>query len=153
MLFRSEAGLPPYGSIKSAVGIGALLLQGIGDTIRVSISADPLEEIRVCKQILKSLHLFNKEPEVISCPTCGRIEIDLIKITKEIEERLMKLGKPIKVSVMGCVVNGPGEAREADWGIAGGRKQGAIFRKGKILKWVAEDKLVDEFMKMVEAEA
>ncbi|MBI2638572.1 flavodoxin-dependent (E)-4-hydroxy-3-methylbut-2-enyl-diphosphate synthase [Candidatus Peregrinibacteria bacterium] len=145
----TEAGLPPYGSIKSAVGIGALLLQGIGDTIRVSISADPVEEIKVCKQILKSLHLYTKEPEVISCPTCGRIEIDLIKHVKEIESRLIKIGKPIKVSVMGCVVNGPGEAREADWGIAGGRKQGVIFRKGKVVKWVAEDKLVDEFMKMV----
>lgn len=149
----TEAGLPPYGSIKSAIGIGALLLQGIGDTIRVSLSADPAEEIKVCKQILKSLHLYTKEPEVIACPTCGRIEIDLIKAVKEIEARLIALGKPIKVSVMGCVVNGPGEAREADWGIAGGRKQGAIFRRGKILKWVPEDKLVDEFMRMVEAEA
>lgn len=149
----TEAGLPPYGSIKSAIGIGALLLQGIGDTIRVSLSADPVEEIKVCKQILKSLHLYTKEPEVIACPTCGRIEIDLIKAVKEIETRLIALGRPIKVSVMGCVVNGPGEAREADWGIAGGRKQGAIFRRGKILKWVQEDKLVDEFMKMVEAEA
>lgn len=149
----TEAGLPPYGSIKSAIGIGALLLDGIGDTIRVSLSTPPLEEVKVCKQILKSLHLYTKEPEVIACPTCGRIEIDLIKMVKEIEERLMKLGKPIKVSVLGCVVNGPGEAREADWGIAGGRKQGAIFRKGKILKWVAEDKLVDEFMRMVEAES
>lgn len=148
----TEAGLPPYGSVKSAIGIGTLLLDGIGDTIRVSISADPVEEIKVCKQILKSLHLYTKEAEVIACPTCGRIEIDLIKLAKEIEERLMKLGRPIKVSVMGCVVNGPGEAREADWGIAGGRKQGAIFRKGKVLKWVPEAKLVSEFIKMVEAE-
>lgn len=148
----TEAGLPPYGSIKSAIGIGALLLDGIGDTIRVSISADPVEEVKVCKDILRSLHLYTKEPEVIACPTCGRIEIDLIKAVKEIEERLKKLGRPIKVSVMGCVVNGPGEAREADWGIAGGRKQGAIFRRGKIIKWVAEDKLVDEFMEMIELE-
>ena len=103
-------------------------------------------------KILKSLHLYNKEPEVIACPTCGRIEIDLIKMTREIDERLKKIKKPIKVTVLGCPVNGPGEAREADWGIAGGRGKGAIFRKGKVVKWVEEDKLVDEFMRMVEDE-
>jgi len=148
----TEAGLPAYGSVKSAVGIGALLLDGIGDTIRISLTADPVEEIRVAKSILKSLHLYNKEPEVIACPTCGRIEIDLIKMTREIDERLKKIKKPIKVTVLGCPVNGPGEAREADWGIAGGRGKGAIFRKGKVVKWVEEDKLVDEFMRMVEDE-
>lgn len=146
----TEAGIPPYGSIKSSIGIGALLLKGIGDTIRVSITDDPVEEIKVCKMILKSLHLYNLEPEVIGCPTCGRIEIDLMKLSREIEAELIRIGKPIKVSLMGCCVNGPGEAREADWGIMGGRKQAAIFRKGKILKWVAEDKVVKEFINMVE---
>lgn len=145
----TEAGIPPYGSIKSSIGIGALLLKGIGDTIRVSITDDPVEEIKVCKMILKSLHLYNMEPEVISCPTCGRIEVDLMKLSREIEDALIKIGKPIKVSVMGCAVNGPGEAREADWGIMGGRKQAAIFRRGKILKWVAEDKVVKEFIQLV----
>lgn len=148
----TEAGLPPYGSIKSAIGIGSLLLDGIGDTIRVSLTADPVEEIKVAKMILKSLHLYTKEPEVIACPTCGRIEIDLQKICVEIEEKLRKLGKPLKVSVMGCSVNGPGEARESDWGIMGGRKKGAIFHKGKILKWVEEDKLVDEFIRLIEGQ-
>lgn len=149
----TEAGLLPYGSIKSAVGIGALLLKGIGDTIRVSLTADPVEEIKVCKHILKSLHLYDKEPEIISCPTCGRTEINLIKLAKETEKRLFKLGKPLKVAVMGCMVNGPGEAREADWGIAGGRNKGAIFRKGKILKWVKEKDLVDELMKIIKKSA
>ena len=145
----TEAGLPPYGAIKSAIGIGALLLKGIGDTIRVSLTADPIEEIKVCKQILKSLHLYNKEPEVISCPTCGRTEINLMKLAREVEKRLMKLGKPLKVAVMGCTVNGPGEAREADYGIAGGKGQGAIFKKGKIIKWVPEGKLVEELMGVI----
>lgn len=148
----TEAGLPPYGSVKSAVGIGSLLLDGIGDTIRISLTADPVEEIKIAKMILKSLHLYTKEPEVIACPTCGRIEIDLQKICVEIEDRLQKIGKPIKVSVMGCSVNGPGEARESDWGIMGGRKQGAIFYKGRIIKWAPEDKLVEEFMKLIEAQ-
>ncbi len=146
----TEAGLPPYGSIKSAVGIGALLLDGIGDTVRVSLTADPLEEMKAAKMILKSLHLYNKEPEVIACPTCGRIEIDLQKICFEVEQKLQTLGKPIKVSIMGCAVNGPGEARESEWGIMGGRKQGAIFYRGKILKWVPEDRLVSEFVQMIE---
>lgn len=145
----TEAGLPPYGIIKSAVGIGSLLLKGIGDTIRVSLCADPVEEIKSAKQILKSLHLYNEEPEVIACPTCGRTEIDLIEIARQVEHRLLKIKKPIKVSVMGCTVNGPGEAAEADFGIAGGRKQGAIFKKGKIIKWVPEKNLVNEFIKII----
>lgn len=149
----TEAGLPPYGIVKSAVGIGSLLLDGIGDTIRVSLTSSPLEEIEVAKQILKSLHLYNAEPEVISCPTCGRTEINLKKLAREIDRRLKKLGKPIKVSVMGCVVNGPGEAREADFGIAGGKKMGAIFKKGKIVKWVPERKLVGEFIDMIKKDA
>lgn len=151
----TEAGLPPYGIIKSAVGIGALLLDGIGDTIRVSLAADPVEAVRAAKNILKCLHLYNKEPEVIACPTCGRTEINLIKLAKEVEKKIMdlhkrgQLKKPIKVSVLGCVVNGPGEAKEADFGIAGGRGKGAIFKKGKIVKWVEEKKLVDEFVGLI----
>ena len=130
--------MPPYGVIKSAVGLGALLNEGIGDTIRVSLTADPVEEVRAAKNILKSLHLYNKEPEVIACPTCGRTEINLIKLAKEVEERLMdlhkrgQLKKPIKVSVMGCVVNGVGEARTADFGIAGGRGKGRFLRREKL---------------------
>ncbi|MBI4994554.1 flavodoxin-dependent (E)-4-hydroxy-3-methylbut-2-enyl-diphosphate synthase [Candidatus Peregrinibacteria bacterium] len=151
----TEAGLPPYGIIKSAVGIGALLLDGIGNTIRLSLAADPIEAVRCAKNILKCLHLYTKEPEVIACPTCGRTEINLIKLAQEVERKLMdlhrrgRLKKPIKVSVMGCVVNGPGEAAEADFGIAGGRGKGAIFRKGKIMKWVEEKKLVDELVKII----
>lgn len=152
----TEAGLPPYGIIKSAVGLGSLLLDGIGDTIRVSLAADPIEAVRTAKNILKCLHLYNAEPEVIACPTCGRTEINLIKLAQDVERKLMnlhrrgKLKKPIKVSVMGCVVNGPGEAAEADFGIAGGRGKGAIFKKGKIIKWVEEKKLVDEFIKIIQ---
>lgn len=145
----TESGIPPYGTIKSAIGIGALLLDGIGDTIRVSICADPIESMIAAKQILKSLHLYNKEPEVIACPTCGRTQINLMKLAREVEKRLMKLGKPLKIAVMGCTVNGPGEAREADYGIAGGKGQGAIFKKGKIIKWVSEGKLVDELMGVI----
>ena len=152
----TEAGLPPYGIIKSAIGIGTLLLDGIGDTIRISLAADPAEEIRAAKNILKSLHLYNKEPEVIACPTCGRTEINLIKLARDVERKLMdlhrkgQLKKPVKVSVMGCIVNGPGEAREADFGIAGGRGKGAIFKKGKIVKWVEEKKFVNEFIKIIQ---
>ncbi|MEK9133201.1 MAG: flavodoxin-dependent (E)-4-hydroxy-3-methylbut-2-enyl-diphosphate synthase [Patescibacteria group bacterium] len=147
----TEAGIPPYGSLKSAIGIGALLLLGIGDTIRVSLSSDdPVEQVRVAHQILKSVGLYNKEPEIIACPSCGRTEIDVIALAKEIEKRVAKIKKPLKIAVMGCTVNGPGEAREADFGIAGGRGQGAIFKKGKIIKWIPEAELVDEFMKIIE---
>lgn len=151
----TEAGLPPYGIIKSAVGLGALLLDGIGDTIRVSLAADPVEAVRAAKNILKCLHLYTKEPEVIACPTCGRTEINLIKLAKEVEKKIMDLHKrgqfkkPIKISVLGCVVNGVGEAKEADFGIAGGRGKGAIFKKGKIVKWVEERKLVKELIKCI----
>lgn len=148
----TESGIPPYGTIKSAIGIGALLLDGIGDTIRVSICADPVESMIAAKQILKALHLYNKEPEVIACPTCGRTEINLMKLAREVERKLMKLGKPLKVAVMGCTVNGPGEAREADYGIAGGKGQGAIFKKGKIIKWAPEKDLVKELMKIIETD-
>lgn len=148
----TEAGVPPYAVIKSAIGIGALLLKGIGDTIRVSLaSEDPVEQIRICKQILKAVGLYDKEPEIIACPSCGRCEIDVVKLVKEVEKRVSKIKQPLKIAVMGCTVNGPGEAREADFGIAGGRSQGAIFKKGKILKWVPEKQLASELMKIIEA--
>ncbi len=146
----TEAGTEWSGTIKSSIGIGSLLLMGIGDTIRVSLTGNPLEEVRVGKQILRSLGLLKDKIEIISCPTCGRTQIDLIKLTKEVEQRLEKIYKPIKVAIMGCAVNGPGEAREADLGIAGGKGSGLIFRKGKILRKVKEDKLVDELIEEIE---
>lgn len=139
----TEAGTPWRGIIKSSVGIGSLLSQGIGDTIRVSLTGDPVEEVRVGKEILRSLNLYTKGIEFISCPTCGRTEINLIKIAEEVENRLGKLDKNIKVAIMGCVVNGPGEAREADIGIAGGKGYGLIFKKGEIIKKLKEDDLIE----------
>lgn len=138
----TEAGTVSSGVIKSAVGIGAMLAQGIGDTIRVSLTGDPVEEVRVGNEILKSLGLKVYGPTLISCPTCGRCNVDLISIANEVEERLRGTSKPIKVAVMGCVVNGPGEAREADIGIAGGKGQGIVFRKGEIIRTVPEESLV-----------
>ncbi|MEA4815844.1 MAG: flavodoxin-dependent (E)-4-hydroxy-3-methylbut-2-enyl-diphosphate synthase [Lachnospiraceae bacterium] len=146
----TEAGTSFSGSIKSAVGIGALLSMGIGDTIRVSLTADPVSEIAVAKEILKALGLRKFGAEIISCPTCGRTEIDLISIAKEVEIRAAGIEKNIKIAVMGCAVNGPGEAREADIGIAGGKGEGLIFRKGKIIKKVPENELVSELMKEIE---
>ena len=143
----TEAGGPGAGTVKSAVGIGSLLLAGIGDTIRVSLTGDPVEEVKVGWQILKSLGLRERGPELISCPTCGRCEINLVDIARQVEARLQTVQKPLKIAVMGCVVNGPGEAREADLGLAGGRGLGLIFKHGEILKKVPEDQLVDEFMK------
>src|SRR5690554_1959386 len=140
----TEAGTIWAGTIKSAAGIGALLSRGIGDTIRISLTGDPLEEVRVGWQILKALRLRRKGAEIISCPTCGRTEIDLISLANQVEEMLEKYEKDITVAVMGCVVNGPGEAREADIGIAGGRGVGLIFRKGEIIKKVPEEKLLEE---------
>ncbi|MFA5993557.1 MAG: flavodoxin-dependent (E)-4-hydroxy-3-methylbut-2-enyl-diphosphate synthase [Parcubacteria group bacterium] len=134
----TEAGTAFTGSIKSAIGIGILLNQGIGATMRVSLTADPIEEMGTCWAILRSLELRRRGPEMISCPTCGRTKIDLINLAKQVEEALKKIKKPIKVAVMGCVVNGPGEAREADVGVAGGRGMGAIFVKGKVIKSVKE---------------
>lgn len=139
----TEAGTPWRGIIKSSVGIGSLLSQGIGDTIRVSLTGDPVEEVRVGKEILRSLNLYKKGIEFISCPTCGRTEINLIKIAEEVENRLYKLDKNIKVAIMGCVVNGPGEAREADIGIAGGKGYGLIFKKGEIIKKLKEEDLIE----------
>lgn len=146
----TEAGTLWSGTIKSSIGIGTLLCEGIGDTIRVSLTGDPIEEVRVGKEILKSIGYIEEGVKFISCPTCGRTQINLIKIANEVEEKLKDCHKKIKVAVMGCVVNGPGEAREADIGIAGGKNEGLIFKKGKIIKKVSEDKLVEELLKEIE---
>ncbi len=150
----TEAGTTWAGTIKSAVGLGTLLYDGIGDTLRVSLTGDPVEEVRVGWEILKSLELRERGPVFISCPTCGRCEIDLIDIAEEVERRLHDLPKPLTIAVMGCVVNGPGEAREADLGIAGGRGQGLLFRRGEVVRKVAQselaDVLVEEAWRMVE---
>jgi (E)-4-hydroxy-3-methylbut-2-enyl-diphosphate synthase len=142
----SEAGPPSTGIIKSSVGCGILLSEGIGDTIRVSLTAEPEEEVRVAYEILKSLGLRRKGIEIVSCPTCGRCGIDLRGLATEVEYRLRKIDKPMKIAVMGCVVNGPGEAREADLGIAGGKGLGILFKKGKIIKKIKEKDLLDELM-------
>ena len=147
----TEAGTPQSGMIKSAVGIGALLAQGIGDTIRVSLTGDPLVEVKVANEILKSLGLREYGPTLIACPTCGRTSIDLAQIAADVEARLEGVSRPIQVAVMGCVVNGPGEAREADVGIAGGRGEGLVFRKGEVLRRVPEDQLVTELFKEIDA--
>lgn len=146
----TEAGTPWRGAIKSSIGIGTLLAEGIGDTIRVSLTGDPIEEIKTGKEILKSLGLSHKGLEFVSCPTCGRTEINLIKIAEEVEKRLEGMDKNIKVAVMGCIVNGPGEAKEADIGIAGGKGEGLIFKKGEIIKKVKEEELVTELFKEIE---
>lgn len=146
----TESGTKFKGTIKSSVGIGTLLAEGIGDTIRVSLTSDPVEEIKVAKEILKSLGLRKEGLEFVSCPTCGRTQINLINIAEEVEKRLENVNKNIKVAVMGCVVNGPGEAKEADIGIAGGKGEGLIFRKGQIIKKVKEEDLIDELFKEIE---
>ena len=140
----TEAGTVNSGIIKSAVGIGTLLAEGIGDTIRVSFNGDPVNEVKVAYNILKALGLREYGPTLISCPTCGRTQINLEKLALEVEKRLANITEPIVVAVMGCVVNGPGEAREADVGIAGGIGEGLIFRKGEVLRKVPEEKIVDE---------
>ena len=139
----TEAGTIKQGTIKSAIGIGTLLSAGIGDTIRVSLTGDPIHEVEVAKTILSSLELRTFGATMISCPTCGRCQVNLFNMADIVEERLKAIKTPIRVAVMGCVVNGPGEAREADFGIAGGKGQGIIFRKGKVLKTVPEQELVD----------
>ena len=148
----TEAGTAFSGTIKSSIGLGTLLRQGIGDTMRVSLSDNPVEEIKVAKEILKDCDLYNKSPKLIACPTCGRTQIDLIPIAKEVEEFLQGIDKDITVAVMGCAVNGPGEAKNADIGIAGGIKEGLLFKKGKIIKKVEQEKIVsvlkEEIMKM-----
>ena len=146
----TETGTPKMGVLKSAIGIGGLLALGIGDTMRVSLSADPVEEVYAARDILKAAGLRRDGPELISCPTCGRTQIDLIKLANEVEERLKTVDKPITVAVMGCVVNGPGEARAADVGIAGGIGEGLLFKNGEIVKKVPQDNLVDELFGLIE---
>lgn len=141
----TEAGNAKYGTVKSAVGIGTLLAEGIGDTIRVSLTGNPLQEIPVAKQILRSLDLYPKGVELISCPTCGRTQIGLERLVDQVDQLVSGINKPLKLAVMGCVVNGPGEAREADLGIAGGKGEGLIFRKGEIIKKVPEAELLTAF--------
>ncbi len=146
----TETGTPRMGILKSAVGIGGLLALGIGDTIRVSLSADPVEEVYAAKDILRAAGVRRDGPELISCPTCGRTRIDLIPLAQEVERRLEGMEKPITVAVMGCVVNGPGEARAADVGIAGGEGEGLLFRRGEVVKKVPQADLVDELFKLIE---
>ena len=146
----TEAGTPEMGVLKSAVGIGGLLCQGIGDTIRVSLTADPVEEVVAAKRILQAIDMRRSGPNLISCPTCGRTKYDMIPIAREVEQRLRDCTKPITVAVMGCAVNGPGEARNADVGIAGGDGEGLLFRKGEILYKVPQEHLVDALMAEIE---
>jgi len=148
----TEAGTYTGGIIKSAVGLGSLLAEGIGDTIRVSLTDSPVEEVKAGFMILKSLGLRKRGINFVSCPTCGRTQIDLISLAKEVEKRLENFDKPLTVAVMGCAVNGPGEARHADYGIAGGIKEGYIFKKGEIIKRLPEEKLVDEFINIIQTE-
>lgn len=145
----TEAGTVWSGTIKSSIGIGALLLDGIGDTIRVSLTGDPLEEVNIGKQILKSLELKNEGVNLISCPTCGRCKIDLVKLAQDVENSLKQIKKPIKIAVMGCVVNGPGEAKDADLGIAGGNGEGILFKRGKIIRKVRESELLKTLLEEV----
>ena len=148
----TASGLPFEGAIKSAIAMGALLLDGIGDTIRVSLTGSSCEEVSVAKKILSALALRHFGPEIISCPTCGRCQVDLVKIVKECDERVQSTGcrvqrKPVRVAIMGCEVNGPGEAKEADIGIAAGKKSGVLFKKGRVLRKVAEKDFVKELLK------
>ena len=139
----TEAGTEFSGTVKSSIGLGVMLRQGIGDTVRVSLSDDPVKEIKVAKEILKDCNLYKKSPTLVACPTCGRTQIDLIPIAKEVEEFLQTIEADITVAVMGCVVNGPGEAREADIGIAGGIKEGMLFKKGQIIRKVKQEEIVE----------
>ncbi len=147
----TAAGPPSVAVVRSAIGIGALLSEGIGDTLRVSLTHPPAEEVRVGYQILEALDLWRGGPRLISCPTCGRCQVDLISLVEEVERRLPKRGRPISVAVMGCVVNGPGEARECDVGVAGGKGFGFLFKHGKKVRKVAEAELVDALMEEVAA--
>ena len=146
----TETGTPRMGVLKSAVGIGGLLALGIGDTMRISLSADPVEEVYAARDILKAAGVRREGAELISCPTCGRTRIDLISLAQEVERRLQGVDKPITVAVMGCVVNGPGEASAADVGIAGGDGEGLLFRRGEIVKKVSQDQLVDELFALID---
>lgn len=148
----TEAGTPKMGTIKSSIGIGSLLADGIGDTIRVSLTGDPVEEVIVGMNILKSIGMRNNGIELISCPGCGRLEIDLVKLVNDVEERVASydLPRPVKVAILGCVVNGPGEASEADIGIAGGRGKGMLYKDGKLVRSFKEEDIVDELVKEIE---
>lgn len=146
----TEAGTVQQGTIKSAVGLGVLLAEGIGDTMRVSLTADPVEEPPVCWGILQSLGLRRRGPELVSCPTCGRTQVDLIGLAEEVAERLKGCSKPISVAVVGCVVNGPGEASDADVGVACGRGVGMVFRHGEVIRKVPEDQIVDALMEEID---
>ena len=156
----TESGTPSNGELKSAVGIGSLLLAGIGDTMRVSLTANPVKEVLFARRILETVGMREKAIDVVSCPTCGRTEIDLIGLANEAEERLMPVAqkraaaglRPLKIAVMGCAVNGPGESREADYGIAGGRGEGLVFSHGEVIEKVPEDRLIDRLIELVEAE-
>src|SRR5438093_1222615 len=149
----TEAGLPAAGSVRSAIGIGILLSEGIGDTIRVSLAADPVEELPVCWDILKSLNIRQRGATIVACPTCGRIEVDLIPLAQQVEQHFQAIGKPITVAVMGCAVNGPGAPRDADIGLAAGKGKGAIFRKGEVVRTVREEEfftaLLEEGRKVI----
>jgi (E)-4-hydroxy-3-methylbut-2-enyl-diphosphate synthase len=146
----TEAGLPRAGAIRSAVGIGVLLYLGIGDTIRVSLSAHPSKEIEIAYEILKSLGLRQRGPVLVSCPSCGRAEVDVIALAEAVDKYLQKINKPVKVAVMGCMVNGPGESRDADVGIAGGKGKGVVFRKGMVVKTVPEDCLLKALIEEID---
>jgi (E)-4-hydroxy-3-methylbut-2-enyl-diphosphate synthase len=145
----TEAGARYAGTVKSSLGIGLLLFDGIGDTIRVSLTGDPVTEVRVAYEILRSLKIRERGPEIISCPTCGRTEIDVLAIVDQVEKRLQNMTKPMKIAIMGCVVNGPGEAREADVGIAGGRGVGIVFRRGQVIRKVKEAELVEALLEEI----
>lgn len=145
----TEAGTAFQGTVKSAIGIGSLLVDGIGDTIRVSLTEDPVEEIKVAKEILKVLGLIDAGVEIVSCPTCGRTEIDLIGLAKKVEKEFENEKRKIKIAVMGCVVNGPGEAREADYGVAGGKGVGVLFKKGQVVKKIDESEILIELKKLI----
>ncbi|KIH75569.1 4-hydroxy-3-methylbut-2-en-1-yl diphosphate synthase [Geoalkalibacter ferrihydriticus] len=147
----TEAGTTWSGTVKSAVGLGVLLYEGLGDTLRVSLTGDPVEEVRVGWEILKSLGLRERGPVFVSCPTCGRCQVDLIAVAEEVERRLHDLPQTLTVAVMGCVVNGPGEAREADVGLAGGKGQALLFRKGEVVRKVAESEMVEALIAEVHA--
>ncbi len=146
----TEAGLPWTGTIRSAVGLGILLFEGLGDTIRVSLTGDPVEEVRVAYEILRALNVRQRGPTLISCPTCGRTEVDLVRLAEAVQARLQGIAEPISVAVMGCAVNGPGEARAADYGLAGGKGRGVIFRHGEIVATVPEQELVDRLLAEIE---
>jgi (E)-4-hydroxy-3-methylbut-2-enyl-diphosphate synthase len=147
----TEAGSLVSGTVKSALGIGILLAEGIGDTIRVSLTRDPVDEVRVAYEILKALKIRQRGPEIVSCPTCGRCGIDLVTLVERVESALLTSTTPVQLAIMGCVVNGPGEAREADIGIAGGKGHGVLFKKGKVIRKVKEQRLAEVLLKEVEA--